>query len=80
MSHSFATENEGEERDDVAKLVHDLRNPLNTISMNVELLGLLAEETSGELAEGLAALERAVSELEQGLGELDARFARPRRH
>lgn len=60
------------EDDAVMRLIHDLRNPLNTISMNAELVALVAADTDapGELADGLAALERAVGELERGLERL----------
>ena len=59
----------------VAQLVHDLRNPLNVISMNAELVALMAGEASGELGEGLGALGRAVAELERGLERLEAHVA-----
>jgi len=58
--------------DAIARLVHDMRNPLNTISMNAELVGLeVGESVSGELGESLCALERAVGELERGLVALE---------
>ena len=56
----------------IARLVHDLRNPLNTISMNVELVSMEAsEEASRSLGESLSALERAVGELERGLEAIE---------
>ena len=65
--------------DAIARLVHDLRNPLNTISLNVELVSMEANEgASGALDEGLSALERAVAELERGLEALEAHVAHRR--
>ena len=62
-------------RDAVARLVHDLRNPLNTLSMNLELVGLEIDgrETASEhLRHGLLAMGRAIGELERGLDALEA--------
>ena len=57
----------------VAALVHELRNPVNTIAMNCELIAAIAgDEMSDELGDGLAALGRATEELDRGLAELDA--------
>ena len=65
--------------DVIARLVHDLRNPLNTISMNIELVSMESgAEASTALGESLSALERAVSELERGLGAMEAHVARQR--
>ncbi|MEJ6473561.1 histidine kinase dimerization/phospho-acceptor domain-containing protein [Pseudoalteromonas piscicida] len=36
------------ERDALAKLVHDARKPLNQISMNAELIKLMAEQPNSE--------------------------------
>ena len=56
----------------VAALVHDLRNPVNTIAMNCELIAaIVGDEAKGELGDGLAALGRATEELDRGLAELD---------
>ena len=57
----------------LAALVHDIRNPLNILSMNVELLEVTVAEGDGKAVdEGLDALGRAVAELEGRLGELDS--------
>ena len=59
----------------LARLVHDLRNPLNTLSMNAELVGLeLGErdDPSEGLREALLAIERAVGELDRGIAGLEA--------
>lgn len=50
-------------------LIHDLRNPVNVIAMNVELLTL--EHDGTDDAGSLAALRRAVVELEQRLIALE---------
>ena len=73
---------DGGSGDALARLVHDLRNPLNTLSMNAELLGLEIGErgaASEAVREGLLAIERAVGELERGLAELEARVREPDR-
>ena len=65
--------------DAIARLVHDLRNPLNTISLNVELVSMEANEgTPGALDDALSALQRAVVELERGLEALEAHVAQRR--
>jgi len=63
---------------ELGQLVHDLRNPLNTLSMNLELMGLVAGGRTGddELGDGLAAMERAVVQLEDGLARIEAHAAR----
>ena len=73
-----ASADDGGARDPaVARMVHDLRNPLNTISMSAELVALIADDGtgSGELADCLAALGRSVSELERVLGQLESHVA-----
>ena len=75
MDPSSGASDEGAD-ETLARLAHDLRNPLNTLSMNAELLGMELDggDPSPEaLREGLAAIERAVGELGRGLDELEAR-------
>ena len=63
-------------RDAPGRLVHDLRNTLNTLSMHAELLGLELDGAGadpGALRDGLRAIGRAVDELDRGLAELEAR-------
>ena len=56
----------------LGQLAHDLRNPLNSIAMNTELLVLLADGNAGpEFGESLGALGRAVEELGSRLSMLD---------
>lgn len=56
----------------LGQLAHDLRNPLNSIAMNAELITLVVgEEPSAELGESLDALERAVEELGTRVAALD---------
>lgn len=63
----------------LAEQVHDLRDPINVIAMNVQLLELLTEEASGtELGEALGALERAVLEAETRLAALGGTIAEAR--
>ena len=61
----------------VVRMVHDLRNPLNTLSMSAELVALIADDGagSGELADSLAALGRSVNELERVLERLESHVA-----
>ena len=55
----------------VAGFVHDIRNPLGSISLNAELASLtLGDEVDPEIGEALAALDGAVGDLERVLGEL----------
>ena len=60
----------------LGELVHDLRNPLNSIAMNVELVMMVAADGGSEdLEEGVDALGRAVLELESRLAGLDGYVA-----
>lgn len=47
--------------DDIRKFLHDLRNPLNTIALNVDLAKLLLEQSDGTDRESL---ERFLEALE----------------
>ena len=56
----------------LGQLAHDLRNPLNSIAMNAELITLVSgDDTPPELDESLVAIERAVEELGARLAALD---------
>jgi|GEM_PF-3562452 len=58
----------------LGRLVHDLRNPLNTLTMNLELMSLVNGDPvpGDDFGDGLAAMERAVEELERGLARIEA--------
>ena len=57
----------------LAELAHDIRNPLNILSMNVELLEVVVAEGDGKaIDESIDAIGRAVAELESRFGELDS--------
>jgi signal transduction histidine kinase len=59
-----------------ANLAHEIRNPLNSINLNLELLEEDVDETGGEVAESLASTRREVGRLARLVSDFLS-YARP---
>ncbi len=59
-----------------ANLAHEIRNPLNSINLNLELLGEDVEGAAGDVAESLAATKREVGRLARLVSDFLS-YARP---
>ena len=64
---------------EIARLVHDLRNPLNAFVTSLALLEAVLPEEPGIARRTLAGMNRSVEEMHRVIAELAARGSAPTR-